>query len=257
MSGRRNHHRHSEVPGDREASGRRACTTAAELIVELERDPGYVTFVEQVEQERAFHRDEYLQAAVGMLGELHAAGYPVGSLGELRQSGYRYPGAIPVLVRWLPQIADRYVKEDLIRALSIRALSVPWAKAEAEPILQQGFRQLPGEQNLTGTLRWAIGNAPETMTDRSSFDSLADLARDRQFGTAREVIVLALAKTNDPRAVDVLLELLDDPDVVVAALAALGKLKATNARDAIAKLTGHVLSEVAKEAQAALSRITK
>jgi HEAT repeat protein len=157
-----------------------------------------------------------------------------------------------VLVRWLPQISDRSVKEDLIRALS-----VPWAKAEAEPILQQEFRRLPGEQDPTGTLRWAIGNALETMADRSSFDSLADLARDRQFGTAREMIVLALAKTNDPRAVDILLELLDDPDVVVAALGALGKLKATNARDAIAKLTDHVNPEVAKEAEKALSMINK
>jgi HEAT repeat protein len=134
---------------------------------------------------------------------------------------------------------------------------VPWAKAEAEPILQQEFRRLPGEQDPTGTLRWAIGNALETMADRSSFDSLADLARDRRFGTAREMIVLALAKTNDPRAVGILVQLLDEPDVVVAALAALGKLKATNAQDAIVKLTGHADPEVAKEARMALSKLNR
>ena len=29
----------------------------------------------------------------------------------------RYPGAIPTLVHWLPRIADRRVKEDIVRTL--------------------------------------------------------------------------------------------------------------------------------------------
>jgi hypothetical protein len=221
-------------------------------MTELEGDPGYVTFLEQAEQDRELRREDHQQAAAGVLRDLDEAGYLVRSLGELRRSGFRYPGAIPVLVRWLPQVSDRYVKEDLIRALS-----VPWAKAEAEPILYQEFQRVPSEQDPNGILRWTIGNALETMADRSSFDNLVRLARDRQFGTAREMVVLALAKTREPRAVDVLVGLLHDPDVVIPALTALGKLKAQRARQVIVQLTNHDKPEVSKEARAALAKLDK
>jgi hypothetical protein len=221
-------------------------------MAELERDPGYVTFREEAEQETQLRSDDYQQAAVGVLNDLREAGYPVEAIGELPQSGFRYPGAVPVLVRWLPKVSDRSVKEDIIRALS-----VPWAKADAEPILREEFRRLPTQQDPTGVLRWTIGNALEAMADRSSFDGLVDLAQDRRFGFAREMVVRALAKTKDPRAIDVLIGLLQDPDVVIAALAALGKLRAEPARSAVTELMGHHDPDVRKEAKKALGKIDR
>lgn len=39
-----------------------------------------------------------------LLSELADAGYPVASVPELRNSGLRCAAAVPVLLKWLPQV---------------------------------------------------------------------------------------------------------------------------------------------------------
>jgi hypothetical protein len=100
-----------------------------------------------------------------LLLELNAAGFPDTSLAGLRNSGRRYTKAVPILLRWL-QTDDLILKEQIIRALSY-----PWARETALPALLKGFESLPLDAGaLPSSVRWAVGNALETMWDDKYFD---------------------------------------------------------------------------------------
>ncbi|MGH9243237.1 MAG: HEAT repeat domain-containing protein [Acidimicrobiales bacterium] len=61
----------------------------------------------------------------------------------------------------------------------------------------------------------------------------------------------------DPKAVDVLIGLLDDPDVEGHAVVALGNLRAESARDRIEPLLEHPKTWIRQEAKRALAKIDK
>ncbi len=225
-----------------------ASRSAAELMAELNADPDYVAGMRQRERQQTENVKNYRQDAEPVLQELAASGFKVQSLGELRQTGIEYPAAIPILVRWLPKIENAQVKEDLVRTLS-----VPWAAPEAVPALLSEFKRTDGQQSEG--LRWAIANGLAVTADDAAFDQLAALATDRKYGKAREMLTLALGNCHDPRAVDVLIMLLADEQVVGHAVIALGKLKPSAARSLIQELLKHPTNWVRSEAIKALAAI--
>jgi HEAT repeat protein len=104
-------------------------------------------------------------------------------------------------------------------------------------------------------LRWTIGNALDVLADDSSFDDFVELVRDRRYGKARQMVVLGLGKSKRPEAVDVLLGLVDDPDVDGHAVKALGKLKAPSARTALQAKLDDKRAWVRAEARKALAKL--
>jgi hypothetical protein len=186
-----------------------------------------------------------------ILAELAEAGYRMRSLAELRHSGARYRGAVPVLLRWLPQVTDRKLKGEIVRALS-----VPWARPVATGPMIEEFRRADASVDPTGTgLRWTIGNALEVLADDSSFDELAELVRDRRYGKARQMVVLGLGRSKRPEAATVLIGLLDDPEVDGHAVKALGKLRPPAARAALESKSDDKRAWVRREAKKALARL--
>ena len=81
------------------------------------------------------------------------------------------------------------------------------------------------------------------------------LVLDRRHGTARQMIVLGLGKSRDPRIVAVLIQLLADEDVEGHAIDALGQLRATAARSAIEARLAHPKAWIRKQAKRALRRM--
>jgi HEAT repeat protein len=67
----------------------------------------------------------------------------------------------------------------------------------------------------------------------ASFAELAALAQDRRYGKARQMIVLGLGRSKRPEAVELLVGLVDDPDVDGHAVKALGRLRAAAAREVL------------------------
>jgi HEAT repeat protein len=61
----------------------------------------------------------------------------------------------------------------------------------------------------------------------------------------------------DPRAVDVLIDLLDDDDVAGHAVVGLGKLRASKARQRVEEFLAHPKAWVRREAKRALAKIDK
>ncbi len=82
------------------------------------------------------------------------------------------------------------------------------------------FRQTPvGDE---WALKWAIGNALDTVTTPKHLEVLLELALDRRHGIGRQRIVDRLARISaQPRVVDALLRLMEDDDVVFSAMTGL------------------------------------
>lgn len=222
--------------------------SAAELMAELNADPDYVARLREREQRQAQNAESYQLAAAPMLRELVTAGYGVKSLSELGQPGTGNAEVVPILVSWLSRVANPQVKEDLVRTLS-----VPWAAPAAVPALIAEFKKADGPQ-ATG-LRWAIANGLAVTADDAVFEEIAALAKNEVFGKAREMLVLALGNCRDPRAVDVLVGLLDNEVVAGHAVMALGKLKSKTAKPRIQELLSHRTAWVRAEAIKALAAI--
>lgn len=223
-------------------------------MAKLERDPAYHARRQKRDQQFEEARAHYSAVAAPVLADLAAAGYAVEGIADLRQTRMRYSGAIPTLIHWLPRISDRPVKEDIVRTLS-----VPWARPMATPIMIKEFRSLPKSADPDGTgLRWAIGNALEVLADRSVLDELIEIAGDRRYGPARQMVVLGLARPRENRVIPALVALLDDEDVQGYAAVALGRLGARAARERLADLAEHAPKPwVRKEAKLAIAKLEK
>jgi hypothetical protein len=186
------------------------------------------------------------RASEPVVADLCKAGFDVQWVAELRGHG-DYREAIPILLKWMPLVANHAVKSDIIRTLS-----VPWAMPDVWPLFLREFRC--GEDD---EIRWVIGNGIGLLADESRFDTLAEIAQDRQHGRGRQMIVLALGRMKDPRAVNVLISQLDDPQVAIMAIMALGKLKAKAARKHLERFLDDPAPEHRREAKKAIAAIER
>jgi HEAT repeat protein len=122
--------------------------------------------------------------------------------------------AAPVLVEWLPRMRDPVEKEVIARSLT----GTKTASAEAAAAILEEFRHAPMEAESE---KWAYANALATLADAEIADDLIELIRDARHGHARQMLCDALKRAKDPRAPDVLIELIDDDDVSGHAILAL------------------------------------
>lgn len=210
-----------------------------------------MTVTDEMERARLARVARNRADAAPVLEAVRARGIEVDTIADLFNKKMNYQAVIPVLIDWLQRIVNPDVKEDVVRALSVK-----WARDTAAPqLLITEFEQA---QDPTGTgLRWAIGNALEILANDSIADDLIRLATDRRYAKAREMIVVGLGKLKDPRVASVLIDLLDDEEMVGHAVMALGKLRASSARSRIEPLLNHPRSWVRKEAKKTLALIDK
>lgn len=192
------------------------------------------------------------KAAAPVVQELREAGFDVETVGELPLKYHHYREAVPILVRWLPLVADPSVKEAIARGLTVR-----FARPTATPALIEAFDGYDELERRDFYAKWAIGNALSVVADDSVFDDIVRLARDRRHGRARQMLAFALGNMKNPQAVDVLLELINDADVATFTLRPLGKLRAERARGNIEGFLRHSDPWVRKEAKRALEKIDK
>ena len=226
---------------------KRMKTTADEWLQQREQETAHRDQMQEQEKQRIAAAKEWNEAAAPLMAELVSSGYDVKSLDLLARSD-AYKDAVPILVKWLPKITNSRVKESIVRALS-----VSWARLGAVTALLTEYRNTPDSENRG--LKWAIGNALEVLASDKIFDDIVELVQDKRHGIARQMLVLALGKMKNPRAVDVLICQLDDDDVVGQALTSLKKMKAKQARTHIVRLINHPNAWVRKQAKQALDKI--
>jgi HEAT repeat protein len=183
--------------------------------------------------------------------ELRSLGYPRDSLEGFVTNRLDVREAVPVLLRALPELEDMALKEQVVRGLTTP--DTKRVSPEAVSLLVDEFRKSDDH-----SLRWAIANALAEMADEGDFDEIASLARDGRYGKSREMLALALGRMKkEPRAVDVLLELLDDDVMAGHAIIGLRKLKAKRAKARIEPFRAHDKSWVRTEAKKAVAALEK
>jgi hypothetical protein len=229
--------------------GSKKTVSAAMLMDQLAKDPEHLRRMQIQKDAQREASEQHRHATLPIIEGLKAAGFSVDSLDELRSSGVPYKAAIPVLLKWLSLVAESGSKESIVRALS-----VPWAKPIAARPLVDEFKKQPEGMS---SLKWAIGNALAVVAENSITDDLFEITRDKRHGKAREMVVVALGNLSDPRAVEVLMNLLDDDEVCGHAIIALANLKAREAVPQIERFTKHPKPWLRKEAKKAISKLTR
>lgn len=188
------------------------------------------------------------QAAAPLVAALREEGFQVEWVADLFNQKMDYRPVVPMLLHWLPKMNNTDVKEDIVRALTVK-----WAKPQAARPLVEEFRKASPSEDMG--LRWAIGNALATVSDDSILNELVELATDASYGRSREMVAIALGNLRNPQATEVLIDLLDDPEIAGHALIALGKLRPKEAKPRIERMLNDPKPWVRKEAQKLLNKL--
>lgn len=179
--------------------------------------------------------------------ELHNFGFNVDHVEDLYLQKWNYKTAIPILLKWLPKTNDPILKESIVRALSVR-----WAKGETTlRLLIEEYKKEKRNLNLC----WVIGSAIEVVADKSVQYEIIDLIRDKEYGYARKMLVLATGKMDKSVVEPILLQLLEEKDLEGHVINTLGKLKSCLAIPLIERYLDSKNSWLKKEARQALRRI--
>ena len=186
--------------------------------------------------------------------ELHGVGVEIEDLWELVNTRQRYEPAIPILEDWLAHLEARVPKELRARVEEpiVRALTIPAARKSAIRLLIERF-ELP--EDPSRSVRWAIGNALGALAGDEFFDELEVLIREKKYGRGRQQLARAFGRSKDPRAVPLLLDLLEDEDIVAHAVEALARHRDPRARAPLEALLTHPLPLVRREAAKALKKL--
>jgi HEAT repeat protein len=226
---------------------------ADELMAKLNQDPEFVRRRDEKEEYFRGLKQHFAQAEFPLVKALNDAGVTVESVWDLVNTKRPYPEAIPVLIAHLSLSYPYRIREGIARALTTKDA----CKAGYRALVSE-FKKVPkSDDPAAPDFKWALGNAISVVADKSNFDEVADLIRDRSHGSARDMMVLGLPRLDNRRAAAVLIEQLDDVDAGVAgqAVKALAKLKAQEARTKIEHLLHHREAWVRKEAAKALTKL--
>lgn len=185
-----------------------------------------------------------------LIRDLATVGVRVRSVYDLVNTSEPYPAAIPVLVSLLKEgVQDDRVAEGIVRALGVKE-----ARGVAARPLLDAFRQAPSDR---WSYKWAIGNSLLVAADKSVVDDIIRLVGDKSHGRSREMLVITLGRFRSPQTTQVLIDLLDDPEVAAHAARALGRHRAHEARPALTRVAeGGATPLVRREATSALRKLT-
>ena len=181
--------------------------------------------------------------------ELRSIGLP--SVVELDHRKTKYKAAIPILLRWLFKVELNHSRHILLGMLQR-----PWAGPQAaRPMIQAFHMSEPGQPFYHW--KWEIGAILDYVANDSIADDLIAIVQDKTHGHDRIMAVSAVARLKDPRAAGVLIELLNDPDVILGALDGLQKLAPAEARPHLVLLMDRKEPWVRRQAQKAINKIDK
>lgn len=190
----------------------------------------------------------FAESATPIDMDLHSLGLP--SLGSLSNSKVNYKSALPVLLKWLFQAETNDVKSAILGALA-----VDWSRPIAAKPLIQFLAQL--DPASAQELRWSVGNALEHAADDSVLDDIISIAENKDYGINRQMFIMALGNMKDPKATDVLINLLNDPEALPGAVAGLAKVGAPKSRSCLEVLLNHPEPWIRKEAKKGITKIDK
>jgi hypothetical protein len=116
-----------------------------------------------------------------------------------------YPAAIPVLLAHLERPYVPGIREGIARALAVPEASWAWGR------LRTLFVREPDGQRVD--VKFALALSVVGAAPKGSVDTLMELIRDSSLGSSRLAFVGSLLRSRNPRALETLEQLRDDPDL--------------------------------------------
>jgi len=223
--------------------------TAAELLAELHNDSTYKLMAEKKQEERKATQELLAKDEQIITNKLKDIGININSIYDLVNSQKPYTNAIPVLIELLEkgQLKQNQTIEGVIRALAVED-----AKGIAnKSLLELYFNSF--EQNPP--YRWAIGNTMEVIMTDDDIEEIIKIVSTPENGISRQMFVSALGKIKSEKSEQVLISLLEDEQVRIHAIDALGKMKSYRAKLKISEIANSSKGSLKKEAIKALKKI--
>ncbi|MEN5193216.1 HEAT repeat domain-containing protein [Sphingobacterium faecium] len=222
--------------------------TASELQTELLYDEEYQKWLKDKNEIKKNLEEAYSEDARPLIDDLKKVGINIKSIWDLVNTKLSYKPAIPVLIEHLSKPYHLKNKEGIIRALAVKE-----AKGVACRAIIDEYNK--GPKTLSTSYRWVFGNTMVVIITPEYVDDVIAIVSDKSNGISREMFVIALAKVRSEKTENLLISLLEDEDVVLSALEALGMMKSKKAIDKILMLTNHSKSEVKKIAKKILKKL--
>lgn len=181
-----------------------------------------------------------------LIEDVRKAGYEIQTIDDLMKISKENADLIPIMLDHLASVSDEIDKMFLVRCLGVKGFS-----QVTKPIIQEFY------QATNDGYRWAIGNTLSIIADRSCSHEMVEIAKNREFGSSRQMIVDGLWKFDDPEIKDVLVSLLDDETVVGHAISGLRMLNDPSVIEDIEPFTSHKMTWIRNEAKAAIKKLSK
>lgn len=209
---------------------KRASKTAAEILAELNADPGFVARQREQEESSSRMAAELSREAAPVIAALRGVGIDIESLRDLSASALAHPMTIPILLNHLQRPYSPRLREGIARALAV---------PDAITIWDSLLRVFEDEANTSVIdVKWAIGCAIASAATDAVIGDLIRLLHDRRHGAHRLAFISALARSADPRARQAMMETATDPDLALELERALGRPR-TNASRSTAAGAAH------------------
>lgn len=178
--------------------------TAGELTAELEADPAWRAARERKDAAQRELEHASRAAEAPLLADLCHVGIDVSTVWLLHKAA-PYSAAIPILLSHFERPYPAEIREGIARALAVPEASWAW-----ERLVTLLFRE-PVTQGRD--IRFALALAVAGAAPKGSTDKLLDLISDTSLGESRLAFVSPLLRSRDPRALETLERLRDDPDL--------------------------------------------
>lgn len=173
-----------------------------------EKRPNTPAEMEEKERIRAATIKLLRQQAQSLYDEVLETGIEITSVWDFVNTADKYPEAIPVLIKHLSCQYDHRTKEGIVRALAVKE-----AKRLANKAIIEEYHKARNEDHH---YRWAFGNTMSVIVTKDDLDELIKIVTDESNGESRTGFIEALAKIKSPKVIEVLHQLENDKNQIVA-----------------------------------------
>lgn len=213
--------------------------------------------VQLLEEIRKFGQkfDESIQISyLNLSADRHASKrklvIPLSEINDPEQLKYLKPKhkvLVPLLLKYFHELKSKKFKELIISALKVKGF------IDATDTLVKEFKNT----DFDDLYKWSIGDAFSIIQDGRYEDEYIEIIKNKKHGHARQMVTIALGKLRSKKAIPTLISLLDDEDVNLHVIAAIGYYKKPELKEYIEPFLNHKIAGIRKEAKLSIKKLNK
>lgn len=181
-----------------------------------------------------------------LIEQINRLGYLMSGLNDLKKIGPKDKVVIPVIVEHLQTITDERDKQILVRCLGVKGYQ------EVTSFLIEEYHRSDSHH-----YKWAIGNSLEIIRDQSKLHEFVEIIQNKEHGRSRQMIVTLVGKLGGAKEAPVLIELLQDQDVNLHEIDAIGSLKDPILIPYVEPFLTHQIAGYRNEAKRVIKKLEK